>query len=101
MIEAQREITGMGAAGLKNAYTVDGKRYGGSSTYTVYQLARALIEDGQAWDQDIRIVNPDGMVSLTGSLSDMAGCGLSENASGFSYLGWSDGRQKYRPFHRP
>lgn len=101
MITAQREILGMGAAGLKNAYRVDGKRYGGSSKYTVYDLARDLLADGVDWDEDLRVINPDGVHSISGALSVMVGCSLSENASGFAHLGWTGkGRQKYRPFNR-
>ena len=91
MITARREILGMGAAGLKNAYHVDGKRYGGRSKYTVYELARDLLADGQAWDQDVQIVNPDGVIALTGSLSEMSAFQLSEGVSGFSL-------SKYRSF---
>lgn len=92
MITARREILGMGAAGLKNAYHVDGKRYGGRSKYTVYELARDLLADGHAWDQNLRIVDPDGVVVLTGSLSEMARWSIVEDENGLS-------RRRYRP-HR-
>lgn len=100
MIIAQREILGMGAAGLKNAYRVGNKLYGGHSKYTVYDLARDLLADGYDWDEDVQIVNPDGVHSVSGALSVMVGCSLSETVSGFGYRGWVDGRQKYRPFNR-
>lgn len=100
MIEAHCEILRMGRSGLRNCYRIGKKRYGGDSDYTIYDLARDLLADGEAWDQDIRIIGADAVISLTGSLSVMAGCSLTENASGFSYKGWAKGRQGYRPYDR-
>ena len=92
MITARREILGTGAAGLKNAYNIDGKRYGGRSKYTVYELARDLLADGHDWDQNLQIVNPDGVVALTGSLSEMAAWRVIDDENELS-------RRRYRP-HR-
>ena len=91
MITAHREIQGISSAGMKNAYRVRDKLYGGRAKYTVYELARDLLADGHDWDQDLQIVNPDGVMALKGALSEMAAVQLSEGASGFSM-------SKYRPF---
>ena len=93
MIEAHREILGMGRSGLRNRYCVGEKHYGGDSDYTIYDLARDLLTDGEAWDQDLQVINPDGVPSLRGALSELAAFSLTENAHGFRH-------GKYQPFQR-
>ena len=91
MITAHREVRGISTAGVKNAYRVGEGVYGGRAKYTVYELARDLLADGHDWDQDLQIINPDGVVALRGALSEMCGVQLSEGQAGFSLA-------KYRPF---